>query len=399
MYVVLPVGALRGKRTPAEGVAEDRSASRSEGEPSPDGWLRRKEKEMGVYRKGKVYYIDYYFEGRRIREAVGSNRRQAELALASRKGEIAQGRFNLQKVKPPPYFDDFCREYAEWAEVQHRSFSSSERMRIGQFCRFFHGRRLAEITAWLIERYKQERRDRVSAATLNRELVVLSSMLSRAIEWGHLREHPMKGGRVKKLREQSPKERILSYEEELKLLQSCQGWFRGFVITALDTGMRLSEILNLQREDINLGQRVMTVRNTKSGKDRKIPLTQRVFSLVQERMRDPDPSGYLFPHGSGKRPWHVRLRFARACRRAALAGLRFHDLRHTFATRLVTSGVDLATVQRLLGHQDLRMTVRYSHPGSEDIKKAIRTLDRMAGDGHYLDTIEKTGLQAISITP
>jgi integrase len=170
-------------------------------------------------------------------------------------------------------------------------------------------------------------------------------------------------------------------------------------MTALDTGMRLSELLNLRREEVDLGQRVLTVRNTKSGRDRRIPLTQRVLSVVRERMRDPEPSGYLFPQGKGKRPWHARLRFARACERASLAGVRFHDLRHSFATRLVTRGVDLATVQRLLGHQDVRMTVRYAHPRSEDIKKAIRTLEEMAGYSHKMDTTSKRGLRATSITP
>ena len=71
----------------------------------------------------------------------------------------------------------------------------------------------------------------------------------------------------------------------------------------------------------------------------------------------------------------IRKAFSNACRRAGVKNLRFHDLRHTFATRLVLKGTDLATVARLLGHSSIQMTMRYSHPTPESLKSAVNTLD------------------------
>ena len=354
---------------------------------------------MGVYKRGRIWYIDYCFEGRRIRERVGKNRRQAENALESRKGEIVQGKFNLQKIKPTPYFKDFANEYLEWAKVNHRAWERMDKIQVKYLKEFFKGKRLRDITPWLIEKFKAQRKGEVSPATVNRGLAVLSSILSRAMQWGKLIDHPMKGGKVKKLREESVKERILSADEERKLVRTCSGWFRDFVVMALDTGMRVSELVNLKREDVDLNNLVVTVRHTKSGRDRKIPMTKRVVSMIRRRVKDGGDSEFVFPQGKGKWPWRVRSAFVRACKKASLQGLRFHDFRHTYATRLVTGGIDLATVQRLVGHQNIQMTIRYAHPGSEDVKRAVRVLERSAGICHKTVTNKKRGLQIISVTP
>lgn len=353
---------------------------------------------MGICKIRKKWGIDYYFQGRRIREVVGTNRRQAERALASRKGEIVQGKFSLEKIKPTPYFEDFSEEYLEWAKVNHRSWERMDQWCIKKLKGFLGRRRLGEITTWLIEKYKAQRKDEVASATINRDLSVLSSMLSRAIEWGRLIDHPMKGGRVKKFREESLKERILSEEEEGTLISVCSGWFKDMVIVALDTGMRLSELMNLKWEEVDFNRGEVAVRNTKSGKDRRIPLTERVMSVLKERRENNGTIEYVFPRAKGKQPWRVRSAFVRACEKASIKGLRFHDLRHTCATRLVTGGVDLATVQKFIGHQDVRMTLRYSHPSSEEMKKAVRVLEEKAGSSQQMDTIEKMRGKVKSIT-
>jgi len=354
---------------------------------------------MGVYKRGNVYYIDYYFEGNRIRERVGKNKRQAELALASRKGEIAQGKFNLERVKKTPYFEEFAKEYLDWAKINHRSWERMDAVRIKCLSNFFSGRRLNEITPWLIEKFKSERKDKVKPATINRELAVLSAMLSQAIEWGKLNEHPMKGGKVKKLREDGHKEKILTEEEESRLLSVCRGWFKEMVVIALDTGMRLSEIIELKKEDIDLNNHLIKVKHTKSGRERKIPLTERVFSILAERIKEVKDSEFIFAKGNGNKLWAVRSAFLRACKRAGFVGLRFHDLRHTFATRLVTSGIDLATVQKLLGHENIQMTLRYSHPRSEDMKRAIKILEKNAESSHKMVTKDEMKLLNLCITP
>ncbi len=217
---------------------------------------------MGVYFHHGKWYIDYYYHGKRVREPVGTNKRQALKALNARLGDIVHGRFRIEEAKPSPYFEDFSKQYLEWAKDNHKSWKSMDAVRIRALLSFFKGKRLHNITPFLIEGYKSFRKDMVKPATINRELTVLSAIFSRAVDWGYLSNHPMKGGKVKKLREESLKERILSVEEEKILLESSEPWIRGVLVVALDTGMRLGEILSLAWEQIDFHRRVILVKLT-----------------------------------------------------------------------------------------------------------------------------------------
>lgn len=353
---------------------------------------------MALFKKRGKWYIDYYYQGRRIRECVGPSKRMAEQALAARKGEIVQGRFKIEEVKVTPLLEDFARQYLAWAEVNHRGYRRSTLPRVGNFVSFFHGKRLHEITPWLIEKYKAERREKVKASTVNRELSIMSCLFSKAVEWGYLRDHPMKGGKVKRLREESVPERILTLEEEKRLLENSPPGLQDLLVIALDTGLRLGELVGLKRESVDLGQRHITVRNTKNGRNRRVPLTARAFDVLKRRVDKLTQGANIFPPGPGERPWWIDSAFGRAVCRSGLYGLRFHDLRHTFATRLVTRGVDLATVQRLLGHQQIQMTLRYSHPTSDDMRRAVKVLETVTKDGHQMDTKGKIERRVVSLS-
>jgi integrase len=354
---------------------------------------------MAVYKRRKTYYILYYYQGRRIREKVGPDYDEALNAFYSRKGDIVKGKFDLNKVKLPPLFEDFSKKYLEWAELNHRSYKTFDQPRVRCLLTYFKGKRLTEINSWAIERFKLDRKQKVSSSTVNLELAVLSSMLSRAVDWGALHDNPLKSVKVKKLRTNSRKERILTEDEEESLLDSSSGWLKDMIILALDTGMRLSELTHLKWEDVDLSHQFLTVRNTKSARDRKIPLTSRVISILFRRKEHADGATFVFPHGHGSQLWRVRSAFVRLLKRTNITGLRFHDLRHTFATRLVTGGTDIATVQKLLGHQDIRMTQRYSHPSSDDMKRAIYTLEKNQINSHKTATYKEMGLKVVSLTP
>lgn len=345
---------------------------------------------MAILKRGKVWYIDYYYKGRRIMERVGKSKRMAQLALEARKGEIAQGRFKLEQVRSSPRFEDFCDEYLEWAKVNHRAWRTHDMGHLKPVMAYFQERRLGEITTWLIEKYKAMRLEKVRPATVNRELTVLSSIFSRAVEWGRLERHPMKGGQVRWFREVGAIERVLDYKEEEVILKESPVWLQDLLVVALDTGMRLGELAGLKAVDIDLPRGFVTVRGTKNGRDRRIPLTTRAREAFSRRLREVSPDGLLFYGGPGERPWRIDSAFRRACARAGIKGLRFHDLRHTFATRLVQRGIDLITVQRLLGHSDLRMVQRYAHPGEGEARRAIFLLDINARDGSKMEAKGKS---------
>ncbi len=344
---------------------------------------------MAVYKRGKVWYIDYYYQGERVRERVGPNKQTAEDALDARKGEIAQGRFKLQAARPSPLLEDFAKEYLEWARVNHRSAKSMAASRLDRLLPFFREKRLRDLTPWLIERYKAERRKMVTPATVNRDLQVLSSLLSRAVEWGKLTEHPMKGGKVKKLPELGTRERVLTAEEETRLLKHSTPELQDLILLALDTGMRLGEIVSLTPADVDLAHREARLRHTKNGKERRLPLTARAVGILTDRGRALAAAAPYFPPRPGQRPWRLKSAWQDAVREAGLKGLRFHDLRHTFATRLVTGGADLVTVQHLLGHGDLRMTSRYAHPTSASVRHAVALLEEAGNRSHKMVTTGK----------
>ena len=333
---------------------------------------------MPLYKRGHRWWIKYKHDGKTYRESVGRTKRLAEQALAIRRAEIAQGKFNIQSVKRSPTFEAFADDYLAWAADHHRGSADFARQRLQRLRPFFQGHPLNQITPWLIERYKQERRQQVSPATVNRDLAILSSFFSKAVEWGKLPLHPMRGGRVKKLPGEVSRERILTPEEESHLLEVSPPELADAIHLLLDTGMRIGELAHLTPADVDLTQGELHIRESKTGKPRRIPLTARARAILEARSQGLAPEAAIFPATQGQRCWRLKTAWQRAVERAGLPGLRFHDLRHTFATRLVTAMADLVTVKTLLGHSDLRMTSRYAHPTSASMRHALQILDAQA---------------------
>src|SRR5262249_35051665 len=156
----------------------------------------------------------------------------------------------------------------------------------------------------------------------------------------------------------------LTEEEETRLLAVCPSWLRELLLFALHSGMRLGEILALTWIGVDLFRKTVTVFRSKNGERRTVPVNQTVMTVLKEKGKVRRVNTELvFPSRTGTRidANHLRRAFRAATTRAGLQDFHFHDLRHTFATRLVQSGVDLYKVQRLLGHKSPMMTQRYAH--------------------------------------
>jgi len=157
---------------------------------------------------------------------------------------------------------------------------------------------------------------------------------------------------------------------------------------ALNTGMRLGELTAVEWKDIDFKCTVIHVDNkkehhTKNYEPRTIPMNEQLMAVLRRLPRRLD-SPLVFQRKNGEKFAKMRTSFENAVKRSGIAHVRFHDLRHTFASHLVMAGVDIRTVQELLGHKDIRMTMRYSHLAPDHMKNAVRILD-----SHYLDTTEK----------
>jgi integrase len=240
---------------------------------------------------------------------------------------------------------------------------------------YFGKQRMDEIAPFQIERFKHERRAGLTwrgtqrtPASVNRELEVLSRIFTIAIDNGINIQNPCR--KVRLLRMDNQRNRYLSEDEETRLmaiLVGRQAHLRPVVILALHTGMRRGEILSLRWNQIDFGRGLILVQRTKTGRDRIIPMNSAVKETL-DAIRQSTEGDQVFPINDVKRS------FAYACLKAQIADFRFHDLRHTAATRLADRGTDAFQVAAIRGHSSIQMTARYTHATSDGLRRVMESL-------------------------
>jgi len=276
-------------------------------------------------------------------------------------------------------FKDLAERYSTLVSGLKRGHDS-ERYRINTLIGFFGKRRISELTGQDAERFKVERLRIAKPATVNRELGNLKHIIGKkAVEWGFLENNPFK--EVRLLHVPGRQDRILTREEEAKLLAACDKirapYLRPICILALHSGMRKGEILSLKWSQVDLVGRTIQVVEGKTQQSRRyIPMNETLHTLMAElHRRRKALLVFPSPRNPGHRMLDHKVGFAKAVRLAGIPHIRFHDLRHSFATRLVRTGVDLLTVQKLLGHTKITMTARYAHSLFDDKMAAVMRLD------------------------
>ncbi len=338
---------------------------------------------MKIYLRNSVWYIDYFFNGKRIRYAVGAEAEALE-ELGRIRYEIKHG---IHRPHKKLIFDNLQKEYHSWAMITKRCSSAKhDTKRYKPLLTYFSGKRIDRITHADAEEYQKRRIDgvltirkkKVSNATVNREVALLKHMFKKAIEWGYLKINPLRN--VKMLKEPPGRIRYVKPEEWPRLISECSPELRNIVIFARHTGLRRGEIFNLQWQDIDWENRLITIGKRKNNTSIIIPVKEIVFRML-ERMQKTATSAYVFPGKDGNRRYTLRTAFESACRRAGIENLRFHDLRHTFGTDLINKGEDVATVKGLMGHKSIQSTMRYVHPTLKRMRKALETDDTIC-DAH-----------------
>jgi len=331
---------------------------------------------MGIFQKRNNWYIDYYLKGRRKRKKIGPSKKLALQVLNDVHLKIAKGEYlGIYEDKKIP-FNEYTEQYLDYSKANKAksTYQRQDRICVARLTSFFKDKYIFEITAQMIEKYKAKRLENVSPASVNRELACLKHMYTKAIEWGYVRENPAKGVRL--LKESPGRLRYLNPEEVERLINACADHLRPIVITALNTGMRKSEILNLRWKEIDLKNRKITVINAKNNESRVIPINQTLYQKLSS-LSTKSNGEYAFPDRNGRPFKEVKKAFSSALQKAKIQDFRFHDLRHTFGSHLVMQGVDIRTVQQVLGHKEIRMTMRYSHLSPEYVQKAIERLDML----------------------
>lgn len=304
--------------------------------------------------------------------------------------------------------------YEPWAS-QHLDTASETMQRLKACFGDFLDRRLADLSPWVFEKWKSERlKAGTRPTTVNRDLGALKAALARAVDWGHLEEHPLRKVKPAPVKD-SGVTRWLSHSEETALRAtlaaregrirqertSANAWrrergytelpdlseqavvdhLRPLVLMSLNTGLRRGELFGLEWSDIDWETGVITVRGTtsKSKKSRHVPMNQEVVVVLRAWQKLTDgKSGLVFTGREGEGMDNVKRSWGKLLRDAKIEDFRWHDMRHHFASRLVMAGVDLNTVRELLGHADLKMTLRYAHLAPEHKAAAVAKLLRAA---------------------
>jgi integrase len=256
--------------------------------------------------------------------------------------------------------------------------------------RYFGGSVLGDITPAAMATYRDTRLATVSACTLQKELALLSHMFNVARrEWGlavrnvvqEIAKPKITGGRL----------RFLNAEEASALLEACgksrNPTLQAFVVLLLHTGMRPSEAAGLRWDQVDLEKKSIEVQDTKTIdvrtgiKGRRIPLTDTAAAALKKIERDGEcvflPAGEIGAGTISRPALYFRGAFEGACRRAGLRDFHMHDCRHTAASWLVMSDVDIRTVAEILGHSTLAMTMRYTHILEDHKRDAISRLNKL----------------------
>ncbi len=324
-------------------------------------------------KKGFTWYVDYTFKGRRIRRALPyvKTRKEAEKVLASILSKIAKKEY-LGIEEKEITLEEFTHKYLEYSKTS-KSFKTYEMdsIAIKHFLEFMDKKvMLSEITKEDIEEFKIYLiKKGLKPKSINNYCGALRTMFNKAVEWEYIKSSPFKG--IKLLRLPPPNWKWITPEEAEKLIHCASPHLKPIIMVALYTGLRKSELLSLRWENIDFHNEVIRIKKTKTRKERFIPVHPRVKKILLELYYN-KKSEYVFTY-MGKPVKNIKTSFRTAVKRAGL-NLRFHDLRHTYASWLVMAGVDIRTIQELLGHASIRMTSRYSHLAPSHLRKAVMKL-------------------------
>jgi len=350
---------------------------------------------MSLYRRGDVWWYKFRFAGQVIRESTKSESKTvAKDAERVRRRELEESWNQIKRRKLPPLFSLAATDWLKTRTSIAPSTERSYKLAISQLTTDFGKQLLCDLSVEDLAAYQTRRkRDGVSNRTVNLEMGVLRSILRRYRMWEPI------AADVNFLKENPSPGRALSHEEETRLLQAtsksrCRSLY-AVVMLALNTGMRASEIRGLKWEQVDFLGSALTVGKSKTlaGTGRVIPLNPRALAVLTHwrgLFSGAQPEDHVFPHekyglaGNDRQScaWEIdpsqpmhRWKVAwESARKAAGVSCRFHDLRHTFISRLAESQASDSTVMALAGHVSRAMMERYSHIRMEAKRRAVDTL-------------------------
>lgn len=381
---------------------------------------------MGLTKRKDSYYVEFSVvdDGRVLRLAPPGTGKLRRWKVGSRHRGYAKDQEAIIKTRlltgqmvSPAVERAQAVTFREWAETylgleQVRKLTTYEdrKLKVNHLVEFFGDRPLASITSDDVAAYRAQRvgysriscgnchkplgklvcqacgwkrADQsfsVSVQTINHDHTALTHMLNVACSprFKLIQDNP--ASHVGKPDPRNERDRIASAEEWARLKKSAAPHLLRFLAIAYAVGPRKGELLKLEWPDVDMRRKEFTLRKTKNGETRVVPMTPDVYAAFTELLteRRLDTQRVFLYKG---RPWkNPRTAFAAACRRAGITGLRLHDLRHTASTNLRRAGVDTMTAMKIVGHKSEQMHRRYNTIQPEDLHEAAAKLQKYAAN-------------------
>lgn len=344
---------------------------------------------MAVYKRGKHYYYDFEFGGRRYHKSTGMTNERAAVNVESvLRAELVQGRNGLRSFKPPPLFEEYVETFlTRIATPLAQNTVDLHKNSLKALLKRFKGKFLDQVSKSMIEDFKAARAKElkkgsetklVSPATVNRELTTLKKILNMAADDELIIRNPAR--KVQPFPEQIPDVHILTFEEEFRYLALASEPLKSVAIIMLGQGMRPDEVFRMAYENVDFVNRtILIVRGKTKNAKRTLSMSPEVFALLKERREKYPEQYWVFP-SSRKPGYHlgsVRKAHDRVCENMGMRGaMDLYNLRHTFATRSILSGTDVTILKDILGHSEIGMTMRYVKIAEHYKVEAVEKLEK-----------------------
>ncbi len=352
---------------------------------------------MAVYKRGKVYWYDFRFNGERYYDSCKTKNRIAAVQIEAKiKTDLAMGRHGMIPMKAAPTLKAFAETFrvhvrTNAAALGTVSFYESKLRRLLEYPPLADAR-LNEIDEGVIDLYKTHRRQTVGPKSVNLELVTLRKLLRFA--W-KIKKVISGTPRTVKLPGEGARTFVLTQDQETLYLALAYDTLRDFATLALDTGVRHTEGLRLEWEHISMEPignsrmgAIWIVKGKTPNARRVLSITPRVKAMLENRRKFYPEERFVFP---GKKPGcHLTLSTmdrhhakARAAAKLEDGSPMFtdefviHSLRHTFGTRLGETGASAFTIMEIMGHANVSQSQKYVHPTPDSKERAFEQLHAM----------------------
>jgi integrase len=300
------------------------------------------------------------------------------------KTAIRKGAWPPKQEQAAARFDDLLADYRDAKRREGKAVMASN-VGYARLLDRFGGLSASEITSDEVDRWRRDLAESMAPATVNLHLCLLRAILRHGLRARRIEAAALPD--IRPLKTNNKVIRYLTDDEERRLIGALPEHLRPLVLVAIHTGMRKGELVNLTWADVDFVGGIVWVREAKSGEGRRIPLSataHKALMELRERRRKRlkakvinrfEAAGHVFAAAHGGSLMNLNRDWCAAVKRAGLEAFRFHDLRHTFASRLAMAGVDLYRVQTLMGHKTPAMTLRYAHLSPQHLRAAVETLD------------------------